>query len=155
MGPNQVFSFGEGMLTRSVYADIRVSAFLNQYNRTPALQTGPNLPYADLKGSPLILIGSFDNYWTRVISADHAPSYDDIYEVGFLGHGTLNTIAYVMATAIAEDRGPQGLADLLTQPSYMFFLRYEQLPKYGQDDHHPALGPHTVAAAKLQADACK
>ena len=89
------------------------------------------------------------------ISADHAPSYDDIYEVGFLGHGTLYTIAYVMATAIAEDRGPQGIADLLTQPPYMFFLRYEQLPKYGQDDHHPALGPHTVAAAKLQADGCK
>ena len=39
------------------------------------------------------------------ISADHPPSYDDIYEVGFLGHGTLYTIAYVMATAIAEDRG--------------------------------------------------
>ena len=76
MGPNLVFSFGEGMLTGSVYADIRVSAFLNQYNRTPALRTGPNLPYADLKGSPLILIGSFDNYWTRVMNED-LPFYFD------------------------------------------------------------------------------
>ena len=75
-GPDLVFSFGEGMLTGSVYADIRVSAFLRGYNRTPALRTGPNLPYADLKGSPLILIGSFDNYWTRVMN-ESLPFYFD------------------------------------------------------------------------------
>jgi hypothetical protein len=76
IGPKNVFSFGEGMLTGSVYADIRVSAFLNKYNRTPVLRTGPNLPYMDLKGSPLILIGSFDNYWTRVMN-ERLPFYFD------------------------------------------------------------------------------
>lgn len=75
-GPEQVYSYGEGMLTGSVYADIRVSAFLNKYNRTPVLRTGPNLPYMDLKGSPLILIGSFDNYWTRVMN-ESLPFYFD------------------------------------------------------------------------------
>jgi hypothetical protein len=76
VGPNQVFSYGEGMLTGSVYADIRVSAFLNNYKRTPVLRSGPNLPYMDLKGSPLILIGSFDNYWTRVMN-ESLPFYFD------------------------------------------------------------------------------
>jgi hypothetical protein len=76
MGPKNVFSYGEGMLTGSVYADIRVSAFLNKYNRTPVLRSGANLPYMDLKGSPLILIGSFDNYWTRVMN-ESLPFYFD------------------------------------------------------------------------------
>jgi len=76
MGPNQVFSYGEGMLTGSVYADIRVSAFLSKYNRTPVMRSGPDLPYMDLKGSPLILIGSFDNYWTRVMN-ESLPFYFD------------------------------------------------------------------------------
>ena len=75
-GPERVYSYGEGMLTGSVYADVRVSAFLYKYSRTPVLRTGPNLPYMDLKGSPLILIGSFDNYWTRVMN-ESLPFYFD------------------------------------------------------------------------------
>ncbi|SEB50727.1 hypothetical protein [Terriglobus roseus] len=75
-GPERVYSYGEGMLTGSVYADVRVAAFLYKYNRTPVLRTGPNLPYMDLKGSPLILIGSFDNYWTRVMN-ESLPFYFD------------------------------------------------------------------------------
>jgi hypothetical protein len=75
-GPERVYSYGEGMLTGSVYADVRVSAFLYRYSRTPVLRTGPNLPYMDLKGSPLILIGSFDNYWTRVMN-ESLPFYFD------------------------------------------------------------------------------
>jgi hypothetical protein len=73
---NLVYSYGEGMLTGSVYADIRVAGFLSKYNRTPVLRSGANLPYMDLKGSPLILIGSFDNYWTRVMNQD-LPFYFD------------------------------------------------------------------------------
>ena len=75
-GPERVYSYGEGMLTGSVYADVRVSAFLYRHSRTPVLRTGPNLPYVDLKGSPLILIGSFDNYWTRVMN-ESLPFYFD------------------------------------------------------------------------------
>ena len=88
------------------------------------------------------------------LGADQGPSYDDVYEVGFLGHGTLYSIAYVMARSIANDSGPQGVADLLTQTPYMFVLRYTQLSKYGRDDAHPALGPHTLAAVQQQANDC-
>ena len=76
LGPNPVFSWGEGMLTGSVYADIRLAAFLSGYHRTPVMRTGANLPFMDLKGSPLILVGSFDNYWTRVMN-ENLPFYLD------------------------------------------------------------------------------
>jgi hypothetical protein len=75
-GLNHVLSWGEGMLTGSVYADIRLAAFLSGYNRTPVMRTGANLPFMDLKGSPLILVGSFDNYWTRVMN-ENLPFYLD------------------------------------------------------------------------------
>lgn len=75
-GPNRVFSWGEGMLTGSVYADIRLAAFLSERNRTPVMRSGANLPFMDLKGSPLILVGSFDNYWTRVMN-ENLPFYLD------------------------------------------------------------------------------
>jgi hypothetical protein len=58
-GPNHVFSWGEGMLTGSVYADIRLAAFLSERNRTPVM-----------------LVGSFDNYWTRVMN-ESLPFYLD------------------------------------------------------------------------------
>jgi hypothetical protein len=76
IGPNHVFSWGEGMLTGSVYADIRLAAFLSGRNRTPVMRSGANLPFMDLKGSPLILVGSFDNYWTRVMN-ENLPFYLD------------------------------------------------------------------------------
>ena len=75
-GPARVSSWGEGMLTGSVYADIRLAALLNGYKRTPVMRTGANLPFMDLKGSPLILVGSFDNYWTRVVN-ENLPFYLD------------------------------------------------------------------------------
>lgn len=75
-GPSHVFSWGEGMLTGSVYADIRLAAFLSGRNRTPVMRSGANLPFMDLKGSPLILVGSFDNYWTRVMN-ENLPFYLD------------------------------------------------------------------------------
>lgn len=75
-GPNHVFSWGEGMLTGSVYADIRLAAFLSKRNRTSVMRSGANLPFMDLKGSPLILVGSFDNYWTRVMN-ENLPFYLD------------------------------------------------------------------------------
>ncbi|HVZ84703.1 MAG TPA: DUF5700 domain-containing putative Zn-dependent protease [Terracidiphilus sp.] len=82
-------------------------------------------------------------------------SYDDLYDVGFLGHGVLYNIAYVMAKDIAESDGPQGLAALLKKPPYNFVLRYTQLAAYGADKDHPRLGPNTIAAAMHLAHACR
>ena len=106
VGPSQVFSFGEGMLTGSVYADIRIDGFLNKYNRSPLLRSGPNLPFMDLKGAPLILIGSFDNYWTRVMN-ENLPFYFDrgfgIRERGGAHRRWYNPLKAEMTPRMMED----------------------------------------------------
>ena len=92
-----------------------------------------------------------------VISLDavKAVPYDDVYDVGFYGHGTLYSIGYVIAKAIAEDDGPQALAGYLKKPSSQFLLRYTQLPKYGLDQNHPKLGLNTLAAVNRLANDCR
>ena len=89
------------------------------------------------------------------LSADHPMPYDDVYAVGFYGHGILYNIAYVMAKAIADNDGPQGLAAYLKRPPYRFVVRYTQLPKYGMDKDHPRLGSNTLLAASRLASGCK
>ncbi|WP_220399097.1 DUF5700 domain-containing putative Zn-dependent protease [Granulicella sp. WH15] len=89
------------------------------------------------------------------LNATEAVPYDDIYDVGFYGHGELYNIGYVMAKSIVEDDGPDGLAAFLKLPPYKFVLRYTQLPQYGMDKDHPKLGPNTVNAADLLARGCK
>jgi len=89
------------------------------------------------------------------LNASEAVSFDDVYDVGFYGHGELYNIGYVMAKSIVENDGPKGLAAFLKQPPYKFVLRYTQLPKYGMDKDHPKLGPNTVNAADLLARGCK
>ena len=89
------------------------------------------------------------------LDGEHPMPFDDVYDVGFLGHGSLYGIGYVMAKAIAEIDGPQGLVTLLQQPSYRFVLRYAQLFSSEADEKHPRLGANTVAVAKRLAAGCK
>lgn len=89
------------------------------------------------------------------LNAPEPVTYDDLYDVGFLGHGVLYNIAYVMARDIVESDGPQRLTLLLKQPPYNFVLSYAQLATYGADKDHARLGPNTIAAAKHMADGCK
>jgi hypothetical protein len=89
------------------------------------------------------------------LSAVEAVPPEDVYAVGFHGHGVLYDISYGMARAIVENDGPQGLAMFLKQAPYTFALRYTQLPKYGADKDHPKLGPNTVAALNQLASGCK
>jgi Putative zinc dependent peptidase (DUF5700) len=89
------------------------------------------------------------------LGANPAVPYDDVYEVGFYGHAILYNLGYLIAKAVAESDGPQGLAVFLNEPPYKFVLHYTQLRKYGADDDHPRLGPNTVAAANQLASGCK
>jgi hypothetical protein len=81
------------------------------------------------------------------LSASDAMPYDDVYEVGFYGRGILYSIGYVMAKAIAENDGPQGLAAHLKLPAYQFVLHYTELPGYGKDKDHPRLDANTLSVA--------
>lgn len=89
------------------------------------------------------------------LHATTAVPFDDVYEVGFYGHGVLYDIGYVMAKAIVDNEGPQGLAALLKSPSYGMILRYIQLPGYGKDKDHPKLGLNTIAAVNQLVSGCK
>jgi hypothetical protein len=89
------------------------------------------------------------------LSAGQPVPYDDVYDVGFFGHGVLYDIAYEMARDIADADGPQGLAEFLKQPPYRFVLCYTQLSKYGKDDDHPRLGANTLSAAVRLASGCR
>lgn len=86
--------------------------------------------------------------------AKDAISYDDAYSVGFFGHGVLYSVAYVMAKAIADQEGPQGLTAYLKRPPYEFVLGYTKLAAYGKDKDHPVLGPNTISAAEQLANGC-
>jgi hypothetical protein len=85
---------------------------------------------------------------------EHAMAYDDVYNVDFYGHGILYSVAYVMAKAIADQEGPQGLAAYLKRPPYEFVIGYTKLPAYGKDQDHPVLGANTIAAAEELAIGC-
>jgi hypothetical protein len=89
-----------------------------------------------------------------LIAAEAVP-YDDVYAVGFYGHGVLYDIGNGMARTIVENDGPQGLAVFLKQAPYTFALHYTHLPKYGADKDHPKLGPNTVNALNQLASGCK
>jgi len=88
------------------------------------------------------------------LQADKPLAYDDVYSVGFLGHGVLYNIGYAMARSIADAEGAEGITKFLKEPPYRFVLRYSELPSYGKDSDHLALGEHTLAAAKLIAGGC-
>jgi hypothetical protein len=89
------------------------------------------------------------------LTARQSLPYDDVYAVGFLGHGLLYGIGYVMAKAVVESEGREGLISSLRQPPHVFVLRYIQLPKYGADRDHPRLEPNTIEAAHRLEHLCE
>jgi len=129
--------------------DISLLPASHSVSSTRAL-TDLNDGFAHIHNTATLLELSVDG-----LRAADAVSFDDVYDVDFFGHGVLYSLGYVMAKAIAEDDGQQGLAAYLKQPSYKFVLHYTQLPKYGTDKGHPKLGPNTIAAANQLAGGCK
>jgi hypothetical protein len=82
--------------------------------------------------------------------------YDDVYALGFYDDEILYSIGYVMARAIATERGPAALADVLDKPAPALVTAYLSLSGYGKSDAMPKLGADTIAqAAKLAACAAQ
>jgi hypothetical protein len=88
------------------------------------------------------------------LNAPDPVSYDEVYAMGFYGPEIEYTLGYVMAKAIATDKGDAALAALLTQPEYSFTEQYMALQKYGLDYAHPKLESNTVAAVKRLRTGC-
>ncbi len=90
---------------------------------------------------------------TGLNAPDPVP-YDEVYAIGFYVPEIEYKLGYVMAKALAADKGDAALAALLTQPEYVFIDQYLALPKYGQDEAHPKLDPNTIAATKRLRSGC-
>jgi hypothetical protein len=59
-----------------IVADLKIAALMNTYNRNLNMRSGSGLPFVDLQGSPAVLIGAYDNYWTMSLAKD-LPFYFD------------------------------------------------------------------------------
>jgi hypothetical protein len=53
-----------------IAAVVNVTTYLSAHHRSLDLRSGPNLPFEDLRGSPVILTGAGSNYWTLDIARD-------------------------------------------------------------------------------------
>jgi hypothetical protein len=69
--PREFVLFSDGLAPPGdILADLKVATLMNTENRNLSLRSGPNLPFVDLKGSPLVLIGAYDNHWTLNMARD-------------------------------------------------------------------------------------
>jgi hypothetical protein len=87
-----------------IAAVVNVATYFSAHHRSLDLRSGPNLPFEDLRGSPVILTGAGSNYWTLDIARD-LPFFVDrglrIRERG--GQGRVWTTPLWSDHTIAED----------------------------------------------------
>jgi hypothetical protein len=69
--PSDLTSLPEGLTSPGyVAADVKVAALLSSFHRVSSFRFGSNLAVLDLTASPLVLVGSYDNFWTIDITRD-------------------------------------------------------------------------------------
>lgn len=54
----------------AIETNLRVAALLNAHHLSVESRVEPNLPFVDLHGSPIVLVGAYSNYWTAVLTQD-------------------------------------------------------------------------------------
>ena len=59
-----------GLAGGDVYAAIRLSAFLGQIGKKNQVRIGDNYSFEDLRSSPAIIIGAFNNRWTMQMTSN-------------------------------------------------------------------------------------
>src|ERR1019366_270328 len=72
--------------------------------RSFTLRSGPDLPFADLQGSPAVLLGAYNNHWSMEMTKDLPFFFDRalrIRERG--GNGRVWSIVRVPGTSAPED----------------------------------------------------
>jgi hypothetical protein len=72
-------SYAGGVVpTGDIDADLKVAAVMNKYDHNLRPRSGSNLLFLDLKGSPAVLIGAYDNHWTMNINRDLPFFFDNV-----------------------------------------------------------------------------
>jgi len=79
LGPNEKLSWSDffiysdyGVAAGDVYAATAMSTLLGKLDKPSQLRIGTNYTYEDLRNSPAVIIGGFNNKWTmQLISSQH------------------------------------------------------------------------------------
>jgi hypothetical protein len=56
--------------SETIETNLRVAALLNAHHLSVESRAEPNLPFVDLHGSPIVLVGAYSNNWTMVLMQD-------------------------------------------------------------------------------------
>jgi hypothetical protein len=59
-----------GLATGDVYAEFSISSLLAQMGKTSDLRIGSNCSFEDLRGSPSVVIGAYNNRWTMQMASN-------------------------------------------------------------------------------------
>jgi hypothetical protein len=90
--------------TGEVKASVNLAVLLAAHHRSFTLRSGPDLPFADLQGSPAVLLGAYNNHWSMEMTKDLPFFFDRalrIRERG--GNGRVWSIVRVPGTSAPED----------------------------------------------------
>ena len=66
-----------GVAVGDVYAAVQLSRFLDAQSKTSQLRIGQNYTFEDLRSSPSILIGAFNNKWSMQLTSNLRFRFDD------------------------------------------------------------------------------
>jgi hypothetical protein len=87
-----------------ISADVNVATLLTLHNRSFDLRSGSDTSFVDLRKSPMILIGAFNNHWTMDVTQNLTFYFDrghNIREHG--GQGRVWSVRYGADGKVSED----------------------------------------------------
>ncbi len=59
-----------GLATGDVYAAVQLTTFLDKHERRSQLRVGQNYSFADLRNSPAVLVGAYNNKWAVQLTSN-------------------------------------------------------------------------------------
>lgn len=75
--PNDLVSFKNEFVTLGdLAANVRIAAFLTTHKRSFDLRSGEDVAFGDLRESPTLLVGAFNNSWTMELMGDLPFTFD-------------------------------------------------------------------------------
>ena len=107
LGPNDLVAFTNDFITiGDLLANLRVASLLAVHRKRFDLRCGEDVSFSDLRQSPTILIGLFNNSWTMELTGDlpYAFQHADIMTItDQLNHGQSWTPAFTADGKVAID----------------------------------------------------
>jgi hypothetical protein len=67
-----------GVAKGDVYAAVRLSTLLTNLGKESQIRIGTNYSFEDLRGSPAIVVGAFNNRWTMLLTSNLHFAFDEV-----------------------------------------------------------------------------